>query len=89
MTLAFGLTGYLLPWDQRAYWATTVATEIAGAMPAIGNLALIFLRVGWNITALTLSRFYALHVLVIPIITVIFMGLHFMMVRKQGIMKPL
>ena len=89
MTLAFGLTGYLLPWDQRAYWATTVATEIAGAMPAIGNLALIFLRVGWNITALTLSRFYALHVLVIPIITVTFMGLHFMMVRKQGIMKPL
>ena len=89
LTLAFGLTGYLLPWDQRAYWATTVATEIAGSMPAIGNLALIFLRVGWNIGAQTLSRFYALHVLIIPIATVVFMGMHFMMVRRQGIMKPL
>ena len=89
LTLAFGLTGYLLPWDQRAYWATTVATEIAGSMPAIGNLALIFLRVGWNIGAQTLSRFYALHVLIIPVATVTFMGLHFLMVRRQGIMKPL
>lgn len=89
LTLAFGLTGYLLPWDQRAYWATTVATEIAGSMPAIGNLALIFLRVGWNIGAQTLSRFYALHVLIIPLLTVTFMGLHFIMVRRQGLMKPL
>ncbi len=89
LTLAFGLTGYLLPWDQRAYWATTVATEIAGSMPAIGNLALIFLRVGWNIGAQTLSRFYALHVLIIPVLTVTFMGLHFIMVRRQGLMKPL
>lgn len=89
LTLAFGLTGYLLPWDQRAYWASTVATEIAGSMPAIGNLALVFLRVGWNIGAQTLSRFYALHVLIIPLATVTFMGLHFIMVRRQGIMKPL
>jgi cytochrome b6 len=89
LTLAFGLTGYLLPWDQRAYWATTVATEIAGSIPAIGNLALIFLRVGWNIGAQTLSRFYALHILIIPLLTVTFMGLHFIMVRRQGIMKPL
>ncbi len=89
LTLAFGLTGYLLPWDQRAYWATTVATEIAGSMPAIGNLALVFLRVGWNIGAQTLSRFYTLHVLIIPLVTVVLMGLHFMMVRRQGVMKPL
>lgn len=89
LTLAFGLTGYLLPWDQRAYWATTVATEIAGSMPAIGNLALVFLRVGWNIGAQTLSRFYALHILIIPLLTVTFMGLHFIMVRRQGLMKPL
>jgi len=89
LTLAFGLTGYLLPWDQRAYWASTVATEIAGSMPAIGDLALVYLRVGWNLGAQTLSRFYALHVLIIPLATVTFMGLHFMMVRRQGIMKPL
>jgi hypothetical protein len=89
MTLAFGFTGYLLPWDQRAYWATTVGTEIAGSIPVIGDLALVFLRAGWNITSLTLSRFYALHILVLPLITLTFMGLHFIMVRKQGLMKPL
>lgn len=87
-TLAFGFTGYLLPWDQRAYWATTVGTDIAGAVPVIGELALVFLRGGWNITAVTLSRFYSLHVLVLPLITVIAMLMHFLMIRRQGIMKP-
>ncbi len=88
-TLVFGFTGYLLPWDQRAFWATTVGSEIAGAIPAIGNLALVLLRVGWNVTGETLSRFYGLHVIVVPIVTVIFMGAHFMMIRSQGIAKPL
>ena len=89
LTLAFGFTGYLLPWDQRAFWATTVGSEIAGGIPVIGNLALVLLRVGWDISALTLSRFYALHILIIPIITVMMMLAHFIMVRRQGIMKPL
>jgi len=89
MTLGFGFTGYLLPWDQRAYWATTVGTEIAGGIPVIGELALVFLRAGWNITSLTLSRFFAVHILILPLIAVTSMGLHFLMVRKQGIMKPL
>lgn len=89
MTLAFGFTGYLLPWDQRAFWATTVGSEIAGGIPVIGDLALLFLRVGWDITSLTLSRFYALHVLIIPLITVAMLLAHFIMVRRQGIMKPM
>jgi hypothetical protein len=89
MTLAFGFTGYLLPWDQRAYWATTVGTEIAGSIPVIGELALVYLRAGWNITSLTLSRFFAAHVLILPLVTVVSMGMHFIMVRKQGLMKPL
>ena len=88
-TLAFGFTGYLLPWDQRAYWATTVGTDIAGSIPVIGELALVFLRGGWNVTGLTLSRFYTLHVLILPLITVTAMLMHFLMVRRQGIMKPL
>lgn len=88
-TLAFGFTGYLLPWDQRAFWATTVGTDIAGSIPVIGDLALVFLRAGWNVTELTLSRFYALHVLILPLVTVVSMGLHFIMVRRQGIMEPL
>ena len=89
MTLAFGFTGYLLPWDQRAFWATTVGSDIAGSIPAIGDLALVFLRVGWDVTGLTLSRFYSLHVLILPLITVAMMGAHFIMIRRQGIMKPL
>ena len=89
LTLAFGFTGYLLPWDQRAFWATTVGSEIAGSIPIIGNLALVFLRVGWNVTGETLSRFYALHVIIIPILTVTFMFAHFLMVRRQGVMRPL
>jgi quinol-cytochrome oxidoreductase complex cytochrome b subunit len=89
LTLAFGFTGYLLPWDQRAFWATTVGTGIAEAIPVIGNLALVFLRVGWEVTGATLSRFYALHVIGIPIMTLGFMVAHFLMIRRQGIMKPL
>jgi hypothetical protein len=89
LTLAFGFTGYLLPWDQRAFWATTVGTEIAGSIPAIGNLALIFLRVGWSVGDLTLGRFYGLHVIVVPLATVAFMLAHFLMVRRLGIKKPL
>ena len=88
-TLAFGFTGYLLPWDQRAYWATTVGSEIAGSVPDLGDLILILLRVGWGITSATLSRFYALHVIVLPILVIVMMGLHFMMVRKQGLKEPL
>ncbi len=89
LTLVFGFTGYLLPWDQRAFWATTVGSEIAGAVPAIGNLALVFLRVGWNVTGETLSRFYGLHIIIVPLATVVFMGAHFLMIRRQGIAKPL
>jgi hypothetical protein len=89
LTLAFGLTGYLLPWDQRAYWATTVATEIAGGMPQIGDIALVFMRGGWDVTAITLSRFFAAHVLVLPVAIIVLMGLHFLMIRRQGIARPL
>ena len=89
ITLAFGFTGYLLPWDQRAYWATTVGTEIAGGIPDAGPLALVMLRAGWTVTAQTLSRFFAAHVLILPVMIVALMGLHFLMVRRQGIAEPL
>lgn len=89
LTLAFGFTGYLLPWDQRAFWATTVGSEIAGSIPVIGELALVFLRVGWTVSGMTLSRFYALHVIILPITTLAAMGTHFLMVRRLGIARPL
>jgi len=89
LTLLFGFTGYLLPWDQRAYWATTVGTDIGGALPAIGNLILVFLRVGWDVSEATLGRFYGLHIIVTPLLTVGFMVAHFMMIRKLGVQRPL
>jgi hypothetical protein len=89
LVLAFGFTGYLLPWDQRAFWATTVGSEIAGSIPVVGELLLIFLRVGWTVSELTLSRFYALHIILLPILTLVMMGLHFLMIRRQGIAQPL
>lgn len=89
LTFSFGLTGYLLPWDQRAYWATTVASEIAGAIPQVGDLVLVFLRGGWDVTAVTLSRFYALHVIALPVFILILLGAHFLMVRRQGVKEPL
>ncbi len=89
LTLVFGFTGYLLPWDQRAYWATTVGTDIAGSVPAIGNLILVFLRVGWDVSEATLGRFYGLHVIVTPLLTLAFMLAHFMMIRKLGVARPL
>ncbi len=89
LTLVFGFTGYLLPWDQRAYWATTVGTDIAGSVPAVGNLILVFLRVGWDVSEATLGRFYGLHVIVTPLLTLAFMLAHFMMIRKLGVARPL
>ena len=87
--MAFGFTGYLLPWDQRAFWATTVGSEIGGSFPVVGDLILVFLMVGWDVGALTLSRFYSLHIIVVPLLTVTLMGVHFLMIRRQGVARPL
>ena len=65
--LAFGLTGYLLPWDQRAYWATVVTINISKLTPVVGEFVAALLRGGADIGALTLTRWYALHVLVLPL----------------------
>ncbi len=89
MTLAFGFTGYLLPWDQRAFWASTVGTDIAGGVPDFGVLALVLLRDGWTVTGQTLNRFFAMHVMILPIATLALLGLHFLMIRRNGIAEPL
>ena len=85
ITLAFGFTGYLLPWDQKAYWATRVGTDIAGSTPFIGHFLLVSLRGGENITGATLGRFFTLHVLVLPALIVLLLFGHFWMIRRQGI----
>lgn len=89
LTFGFGFTGYLLPWDQRSYWGTTVGTEVAGGVPFIGSYLLILLRGSLNVTGDTLTRFYSVHVLILPWITALFLAVHFAMVKRQGIAKPL
>lgn len=89
LTLGFGFTGYLLPWDQRAYWATVVGTESAKAVPLVGSVLLELLRGGPEVSDLTLTRFYAIHVLVLPVVMVVLLVLHFLMIRRQGISGPL
>lgn len=88
-TLGFSFTGYLLPWDQRAYWATTIGTDMAGTVPLVGSILLRLLRGGSEITALTLTRFYGAHVLILPVVFIFLVGAHFIMVRRQGISGPL
>ena len=85
ITMGFGFTGYLLPWDQKAYWATKVGTDIAGSVPLIGHFLLVSLRGGDQISAATLGRFFDLHVLVLPAIIVILLLGHFFMIRRHGI----
>jgi quinol-cytochrome oxidoreductase complex cytochrome b subunit len=88
VTLGFGFTGYLLPWDQRAFWATVVGSEIAGAVPIIGEQALTFLRGGLDVTAQTLSRFYGVHVLVLPASLVALLAVHITLLHQQGLADP-
>ena len=89
LTLAFGFTGYLLPWDQKALWGSTVGSEILGIIPGIGGWLLGLLRGGMEITGLTLTRFYGIHMLVLPVLVFIFLGIHFVIIRRQGISGPL
>ena len=86
--LAFGLTGYLLPWDQRAYWATVVAINISKLTPGLGEYVAGFLRGGPEIGALTLTRWYTLHVLVLPPVLAILTIVHLYFMRRQGISGP-
>lgn len=90
MGMAFGFTGYLLPWDQIAYWATTVGTEMARSVPppALGQFLLTFLRGGETVSGDTLTRFYTVHVMVLPLITAGLIALHLIMVRTTGISNP-
>lgn len=88
LTLAFGFTGYLLPWDEKAYWATVVGTKIAGSVPFVGDWILRILRGGPDLGALTLNRFYAMHVMLLPMAATLLVTVHVLMVIRQGISYP-
>ncbi|MFA5874779.1 MAG: cytochrome b N-terminal domain-containing protein [Anaerolineales bacterium] len=83
-TLGMGFTGYLLPWNQKAYWATTVGTAIAGSVPWIGSFILKALRGGTDLSALTLSRFFAAHIWVLPAVLAGLIGVHLFLIIKHG-----
>jgi ubiquinol-cytochrome c reductase cytochrome b subunit len=83
--MGFAFTGYLLPWDQKAYWATVVGTNIAGSAPFIGGGVLELLRGGEALGAVSLTRFYGIHVWVLPATLLGLVGLHLFMVIRQGI----
>ncbi len=85
VTIGFGFTGYLLPWDQRAFWATTVGTEIAGSVPFAGDALLTLLRGGADVTEATLTRFFAMHVLVLPVLLAGLIGAHLLIVHHVGV----
>jgi quinol-cytochrome oxidoreductase complex cytochrome b subunit len=83
-TLGMGFTGYLLPWNQRSYWATTVGTEIAGTVPLIGDFITRILRGGEDLSAVTLTRFFAVHVWFLPAIIIAVIGIHMYMIIRLG-----
>ncbi len=88
LAMAFGFTGYLLPWNELSYFATRVGTEITGAVPLIGGFLLRVARGGDDVTGATLTRFYALHVWVLPAATFGLVGLHLFLVQKLGMSVP-
>ena len=85
LVLGFGFTGYLLPWDQKAFWATTVGTRIAEVAPVIGNWILRIMRGGEELSALTLSRFHGAHIWALPAALILLLGAHLYLVVRLGI----
>jgi len=83
-----GFTGYLLPWDQTAYWATVVGINLNGTAPILGPFLADFLRGGSEIGGDTLSRFYSMHMLLIPGLIFALIGLHLYLVIRLGVSSP-
>ncbi|HJX12335.1 MAG TPA: cytochrome b N-terminal domain-containing protein [Dehalococcoidales bacterium] len=88
LVMGSSFTGYLLPWDQKAYWATNVGTGIAGQAPLLGPWIQEILIGGATIGAQTLTRFFTLHVAIIPPLIILLAGIHIFMVVRQGISAP-
>lgn len=86
--LAFGATGYLLPWDQGAYWTVTEGLDVTGRAPVIGGFLASVFRGDPIVSGATLSRFFAIHVIVLPWVALGLLGLHFALVRKHGVAPP-
>ena len=88
LLMTFGFSGYLLPWNQIAYFATKVGTDVAASTPLIGEMLGRILRGGEDVGAATLTRFFALHVMVLPLATVGLIVFHILLVQKNGMSTP-
>jgi len=88
IVLVLGFSGYLLPWNQKAYWATTVGTSVIGAVPGVGPLLMEIARGGKEIGAVTLARFYGLHIWWMPIALLGLIGVHLYLIIRIGITHP-
>ncbi len=84
-TMGFGFSGYLLPWDQRAYWATTIGSEMAGSVPLVGPVLLELMRGGAEVTGATLTRFQGVHMLVMPLGLGGVLLVHLYLLHRQGL----
>ncbi len=89
LVLGFGFTGYLLPWDEIAFYATQIGTEIPRTIPVVGESIMLLLRGGREIGAATLTRMYSLHVVVLPLATLLFAGIHLFLNQYYGVSKPI
>jgi len=85
LTLAYGLTGYLLPWDNRAYWGTVVVTQMAASAPVVGPYLTRLLGGGGAVGVVTFARFFVMHTMVLPPVTLLLIALHVFLVRKHGV----
>ena len=88
LTMIMGFTGYLLPFDQRSFWATVVGNNINGTGPFLGPYLTDFLYGGPEFGATTLSRFYAIHMLIVPGLIIALIGAHLFLVVKLGTTAP-
>jgi cytochrome b6 len=86
--LGFGFSGYLLPWNTLAFFATKVGTEMAGSVPIIGKWMLVFLRGGEEVTGATLTRFFGFHVAVLPGLATMLLAIHLLLVQQLGMSVP-
>ncbi len=88
LALTFGFSGYLLPWNTLSYFATQVGTDVTGAVPVVGHALVKLLRAGDEVTSATLTRFYGIHVAVLPALFSLLLGLHLLLVQVQGMSVP-
>ena len=89
LALGFGFSGYLLPWNELSYFATLVGTQIPGTIPVVGDWVVHFLRGGAYVTDDTLTRFFAAHVMLLPLALVPFLVMHLALIQAQGMSLPL